>query len=97
LAGEVVVVPNSFHFGWYREPGGAKSNDLEFCAEAKRKKTKEKGAGLAPCPAKRTGESRYESGGRSKPVDLLMGISRSWTALAHQLETLAVITKSKGK
>jgi hypothetical protein len=28
---------------------------------------------------------------------VLMNISRSWTALAHQLESLAVIVKSEGK
>ena len=28
---------------------------------------------------------------------VLMNISRSWTALAHQLENLAVIVKSEGK
>jgi hypothetical protein len=28
---------------------------------------------------------------------VLKGISRSWTALAHQLESLALIEKSEGK
>ena len=38
-----MVVPNSFHFDCNWEPGGAKSNDVEFCAAAKGKRTKEKG------------------------------------------------------
>jgi hypothetical protein len=37
MAGEMVVVPNSFHFDCCRKPGGAKSNDVEFCAAAKSK------------------------------------------------------------
>ena len=33
----------------------------------------------------------------ARRTTLLMNISRSWTALAHQLESLAVIVKSEGK
>ena len=28
---------------------------------------------------------------------VLLGISRSWTALAHQLETLAIVVNDEGK
>ena len=28
---------------------------------------------------------------------VLLGISRSWTALAHQLETLAIVINDEGK
>jgi hypothetical protein len=32
----------------------------------------------------------------ARRTTVLMNISRSWTALAHQLETLAFIVKSEG-
>jgi hypothetical protein len=40
------------------------------------------------------GRDRQISGRRSS---VLLGISRSWTALAHQLENLTVIVKDEGK
>jgi hypothetical protein len=35
-------------------------------------------------------------GNSARRSAVLMNISRSWTALAHQLESLAVIMKSEG-